>query len=261
MPDEFGGKWFDCLRSNPNARFCLFCFPHAGGGTSLYRSWVDGLPDVEISALVLPGRERRFTERPIQRIGPLVRALASASYGPKPFAFFGHSMGAIVAFELARELRRRGMRQPFHLFVSAHEPPWLMKHRDAPRHLLPDPELIEELRKLSGTDEELFADPSFLEPFLPALRADFELLETYSYSPEDPLSCPITAIGGEQDPEVDNHHLVAWRQQSSSDFGCYIYPGGHFYLRDSERSVVERVRSRLMAFEPPAALKEVTAHN
>lgn len=189
---------------NPQAKARLFCFPFAGGGTLTYHAWSRQLPsEIELRPVRLPGRERRFNEPCYREAIPLVQASASGlePYLDLPFAFFGHSMGALLAFELVRELRRRGGRDPFCLLVSGHSAPQLPLS-GPPLHKLPEPALIDELRRYGGTPETVLAHREFMELFIPVIRADFAINETYIHIPEPPLDCVIHAFGGETDHMV-----------------------------------------------------------
>ncbi len=195
-------RWLAYRRPRPGAEVRLFCFPHAGGGASLFHGWADRLPPaVEVCPVQLPGRETRFGEPPINRLGPLVGALAEAllPHLDRPFAFFGHSLGALIGFELARRLRRERGLEPVHLFASACAAPqrWGCVR---PIHALPDAAFRKELRRLRGTAPAVLDNEELMEILLPALRADFALCETYAYGEDDPLSCPVTAVGGLRDP-------------------------------------------------------------
>ncbi len=208
----------------------LFCFPFAGGGASAFRMWVQRLPDVfEVCPVQLPGREGRLAEPPIHRMATLVPALAEGlrAHMDRPFAFFGHSMGAAMAFALAHHLESLGAPGPRHLFVSAGSAP--SHHDGAPLHRLADAELVEELRSLGGTPPEILADPEWLELLLPLMRADFELLETYC--PQGArVRCPISAFGGLHDGRVRRDRLEAWQSLTHGAFTLRMVPGEHFYL-------------------------------
>lgn len=233
-----GPGWIAPCRRNTDARARLFCFPHAGGTSSTFRDWPEQLPNLDVCVVQLPGRERRLMETPFSRMRPLVQTLARSLPWDKPFAFFGHSLGALVGFELARELRRGHLPLPFHLVVSAHAAPQVPITHTPPRYLLPDQELIAELRNLAGTQEEVLRDASMMQLVLPVLRADFAVNETYVYEPEAPLHCPITAFGGIEDREVKPKDLQAWREHTKSSFSVRRFPGGHFYLIDLPTDVL-----------------------
>jgi medium-chain acyl-[acyl-carrier-protein] hydrolase len=224
--------WLTCPKPNPNASVRLFCFPYAGGRAALFRPWIDGLPsNVELHAIELPSRGRRMREPPMTRIEPLVRAIAGAiqPYLDKPFCFFGHSMGALTSFELARLLRRENKPQPSHLFVSGATAPQIPDAHPVTFDL-PEPEFLAILRRIGGTPHEVLENNELLQLMLPTLRADFELLQMYKYAHEPPLACPITAFGGLQDKEVDREALEGWREQTASTFTLRNFPGDHFFL-------------------------------
>lgn len=224
--------WLTRPRARRLGRLRLICFPYAGGSASVYRTWPDELPtDVDVRAVQLPGRDNRLAQRPYTRLTDLVEALASA-LEPNlraPFAFFGHSMGALVAFELTRELRRRGGPQPLQLFVSACRAPQL-PDPDPPIHLLPEPELLAELRRLDGTPGHVFENPELRSLVLPTLRADFAVCETYIHESDALLPISISAFGGAADNEVSQEELEGWREQTSASFSLRIFPGNHFFL-------------------------------
>ena len=215
------------------ARRRLFCFPFGGGGASFYRTWRNGFGnDVEVCAVQLPGRENRLRERAFTHLAPLVASLME-NLGPYldiPFAFFGHSVGALVAFEFARRLERETRNRPMHLFVSARRAPQLVNNRLA-RHKMPEAQFMDEVRRYKGTPELLFQEPELLEIFLPILRSDFSILETYEYSQGDILDCPITVFGGTEDTEATVEDLLAWREQTRGEFRLKMFPGDHFYLK------------------------------
>lgn len=221
-------------RSTP-ARVRLFCFPYAGGGASIYRPWQDALPQtIEVCAVQLPGREGRLREAPIAAIETLVPMMADGlapSLGAGTFAFFGHSMGAILAFELARELRGRGKPLPIHLFPSACPAPHIPD--DDASHSLPDDELVEKLRELGGMSEEVLAHRELMEMILPVFRADAAITETYQHRDEPPLDVPITAFGGLADAKATPADMEAWRRHTQSAFARAMVPGGHFYVREA----------------------------
>jgi medium-chain acyl-[acyl-carrier-protein] hydrolase len=180
---------------------------------------------------------------------PLVEALAAAlPLAGVPFAFFGHSMGALIAFELARELARRGRPGPLHLFVSGRRAPQV-PDREEPLHRLPDPEFVVRLRELNGTPEEVLANGELMQLLLPLLRADFAVHETYEYRPGEPLAVPISALGGIADPEVRRDDLEAWRPETRGAFRLRMLPGDHFFLLSARRLVTEAVARDLAALD------------
>lgn len=220
----------------------LFCFSHAGGGAAAFGGWE--LPG--ICPVRLPGREARWAEAPFERMGPLVDALANAieGYAGAPFSFFGHSMGAVVAFELARELRRRGLAGPRVLIASGARAPQYRRNHVAPPDAS-DAELLEQLRGLEGTPPALLEDPLTVRALLPALRADTRLYRHYGYREDAPLACRIRAYGGSEDPHVTAAQLEAWREQTGGDFAVREFPGGHFYLTRSLEAVLAAIAEDL----------------
>jgi medium-chain acyl-[acyl-carrier-protein] hydrolase len=226
-------SWISFRKPNPEARLCLFCFPYAGAGALTFRNWQDWLPtDVEVCPIQLPGRGTRMAERPFTQLPPLVEALATAlrPLADKSFAFFGHSLGALVSFELARRIRGQYGVRPVRLLVSAGRAPQVL-HRGPPIHGLPKNEFLAELRRLNGTPSELLDHEELMEILLPLLRAEFAIYETYVYSTEPPLNCPIAVFGGLEDRRVNNSELEAWRAQTSGSFSLRMFPGDHFFLK------------------------------
>jgi medium-chain acyl-[acyl-carrier-protein] hydrolase len=235
-----GNPWFAHVALNPRAMLRLFCFPHAGGGASTFRNWSSGLPlSVEVWPIQPPGRETRMLEAPFTRLMQLAQAIEQAirPYLDRPFAFFGHSMGARVCFEVARLLRQCSGPQPVSLFISADRAPQL-SNPNAPIHALPKDEFIAELRRLNGTPESVLQCAELMELLLPLLRADLTLIETYAYQPQAPLDCSISAMGGLQDPEANRQELDAWREQTRGSFTLRIFPGDHFFLASSKAAVL-----------------------
>ncbi len=229
-------RWLCYFKRNPKASLRLFCFPYAGGTAMVYRSWAQKLPAiVEVVAVQLPGRGSRTLEQPLSKPAELVEQLGSALAGSlnEPFAFFGHSMGALLAFELARLLRREGRALPRQLFISGRSAPQLSPVR-GPLYNLSTDELLQELKQLEGTPREVLDHPELMELMLPILRADFSICDTYEYTEEAPLACPISAFGGFQDVDVPRENLEAWREQTSSSFTLRMLPGNHFFLHSNE---------------------------
>jgi medium-chain acyl-[acyl-carrier-protein] hydrolase len=239
------GPWI--VRSKPQPHLRLFCFPYAGGGASLFRPWSDKLPsEVEVCPVQLPGRENRLREPAFNRLTPLVQALDQAlrPYMDIPYAFFGYSMGALISFELARHSRKTRSPGPLHLFVAAHRAPQLPQaHPEL--HRLPEPAFIDALEHLGGTPTTVRQHAELMQLMLPMLRADFALCETYAYSPETPLSCPITAFGGEQDTHVGNEALLAWREQAQGPFTLRILAGNHFFVHSQQQILLQAISQDL----------------
>jgi len=240
-------SWIAFRKPNPQARLRLFCFPYAGMGASIFRTWPDGLSaDVEVCPVQFPGRGTRMMETPFTQLLPLVQALtqALAPLLDKPFAFFGHSLGALVGFELARQLRRQSGVQPVRLFVSAARAPQI-PHRDRPIHALPEGEFLAELRRLNGIPGKVLEEVELMEIMLPVLRADFAVYETYVYSTEPPLNCPISTFGGLQDHRVSRGDLEAWRDQTSVSFSLRMFPGDHFFWNTTQPLLLQALSKEL----------------
>lgn len=214
-----------------DARLRLVFFPHAGGAPSGAAPLAGPLhPDAELWVAQLPGRERRFTEPAATRLVDLVAPLGAAvtrQVAP-PFVLFGHSMGALLAFEVARWLHAAGGPLPAHLVVSACQAPHLPRWRPA-RHTLDDVELRRWLDECGGLPPEVGADPQLLDLLLPTLRADLRACETHRYRPGPPVPCPITALAGVDDPLVSPADMAAWREHTTAEFALRTLPGGHFY--------------------------------
>lgn len=223
-------------KPRPQARVRLFCFPYAGGGASIYRAWPDALPHLDVCAIQPPGRETRMREAPFQSLDALVDG-AVAAITPlldQPFAFFGYSLGAYVAFEAARRLRARGAALPARLFLGACPAPQTPR-RKAPIHALPDAELKAEIRGYQGTPTEVLEHDELMELLLPLLRADFGVYETYVLRDEPPLDVPFSVLGGLTDEDATRADLDAWREHTTRAFVLRMFPGNHFFL-NTERT-------------------------
>jgi medium-chain acyl-[acyl-carrier-protein] hydrolase len=224
-------------------RIRLFCFPYAGGGASMYNAWSEEMPpEIEVCAVQLPGRENRFAERPFSNLPALTNVLLSEikPYLDMPFAFFGHSMGALISFELAHALQKEFNCHPQYLFVSGHRAPHLPGSRQQKIYNLPTAEFMQELRLLNGTPAEVLQSEELFELLLPALRADFELCETYSYQHQEQLSCPIFALNGLQDDDVSREMVEGWREHTTGAFSRRFFAGDHFFVRQY-RSLITRL--------------------
>jgi len=242
-------EWFPEARRHDGTRLRLFCFPHAGGGALFFRSWACLLPEgVRVCPVRLPGREGRHREPPFEDMAELVSALYDeiAPYLNLPFALFGHSMGAVVAFELARLLREKGGAQPSMLIASAaRAPQFRLGHVPGPEPT--DEQLSTELRELAGISEEALQADDFRRVTLPVLRADAGLYRRYVYSAAPPLDCDIRAYGGVDDRNVQEFHLEAWRERTTASFASRIFAGGHFYLQSSRTEFLGALAQDLAA--------------
>lgn len=248
MKEQWPARWLAYWQPKPQAGLRLFCFPYSGAGASIFREWARLLPDeVEVCPVQLPGRESRLVERPFTHLPTLVQAAMQGlrPYLDRPFAFFGHSMGALLSFELARALWRETGLLPVHLFVSGHRAPHLPPD-EPPAHDLPDEAFIARVNKLKGTPTAVWNHPELRDLLLPILRADFALCETYQYHPARPLPCPITALGGLADNCLRREELEEWRQETAVSFQRRLLPGDHFYLHQ-ERPLLLQVLARDLA--------------
>jgi len=253
-------SWIFASRPNPQARLRLFCFPHAGGGASFFRPWIGALPaDIEVCPVQLPGRENRLKERPFNQCAPLISTLAEAlrPYLAMPFAFFGHSMGALVSFALARQLRRQNDPLPSHLFLSAYRAPQT-RNADPPLHQLPESEFVKKVLSFNGTRREVLENDELRQFLLPILRADFAVCETYIHTFEEPLACPITVFGGLQDTRVKSHELSAWQEQTNNRFLLHMIPGDHFFLQNMRTPLFQLI-SRDLAQQMSARVPTTSA--
>jgi medium-chain acyl-[acyl-carrier-protein] hydrolase len=229
-----------------NSALRLFCFPYAGGNSSIFHKWQTAMPDgVEVCPIELPGRATRIGEGLITRLPLLIESISRdlVPYLDRPFAFFGHSMGALVSFELVRYLRSIGELAPTHLFVSAWRSPELIdEHKD---YVLPDAQFIAMLRKLNGTPEEILDNPEALQLLLPILRADFEVAQTYEYRPQRPLGCAIKAFWGMQDRSTTPEMVRPWSNHTTGPFSLSILLGGHFFIQQSQPQLLKIISHEL----------------
>jgi len=243
-------SWIRCFNPRPQARLRLLCIPYAGGGAAVFRMWGRALPQtIEVCSIQPPGRENRLTETPFMRIEPLVAELVHILRPmlDMPFALFGHSMGALIAFELARQLRREDLPAPVHLLVSGHRAPQLPPLH-TPTFALPEPAFIGELRRLSGTPEAVLNEPELMALIIPLLRADFAVCETYTYADDEPLAIPISAFAGTDDAEVSPEHILPWQIQTRERFNFKLFPGDHFYLNSDPQALLQTIEQELRPY-------------
>ena len=214
----------------------------------MFRKWQRNFsPEIDICLVHLPGRARRMGERPRTRLQPLVEEMADAirTEVHGRFAFYGHSMGALIGFELARELRRRNYGTPVRLFLSACRAPSVVRSVP-PTYNLPVQEFMAKIRKLKGTPQEFFEFPELQNALLPVLRADFEITDTYEYLPESPLACPITIYGGDQDELATVKSLVPWELQTTAECKTRLFSGDHFFIQSLETEFVGVLRQDVL---------------
>jgi medium-chain acyl-[acyl-carrier-protein] hydrolase len=242
-------------RPQPAAKIRLFCFPYAGGGITVYTPWLSAIPaDIELAIVEFPGRDDRMSEPPLTRLPALVETLAQglAPYLNVRFAFYGHSMGALVAYELLRYLQRRGG-EPMaaHFFVGAKRAPHL-ENREPPIYDLPQAAFLAEIvRRYDGFPRAILEEPELLRRFLPIVRADMELLETYRHFEGDSLGIPITAFGGVYDTRVTLDDLRAWQHVTRGGCATHMLPGGHFFQRTAHSEILNVISSSIDGQRPP----------
>ena len=227
----------------------LICFPYAGGGPSIFRSWCSRLPNsTQLCSVELPGRGALWQQPPLDSLPEAVTATCDAL---KPFlecefSLYGHSLGALVAFELARELRRRHGPRPLHIFVSGLGAPQVSFWQ--PRrtlHLLDDEGLIAELQRFGGTPRKVIEDRELMELMIPGIRAGLRQIETYEYQEEPALDVPISAFAGREDTLVALSKVGEWREQTTSRFSMLVLPGDHFGMLEGPQGVSAEVCRRL----------------
>jgi surfactin synthase thioesterase subunit len=229
----------------------LLCFPHAGGGGYVYRPWFDrqdlGFTVVGVQP---PGRQDRLAEPPHTRMSVLAdeAAEAVAASAPGRFAFFGHSLGGLLAYEVARRLRLSGHANLAHLFVSGTSGPRVrVLKRDQEYHTLQDGDLLSQLREWGGVPDEVFGHPGLLDIFLSTVRPDLEVVDTYEYPGSANLACPITVYAGANDDygKMTDEDLRSWQEETSGSVKIRRWPGGHFYLWEQSAAVLGAVADRL----------------
>jgi medium-chain acyl-[acyl-carrier-protein] hydrolase len=240
-------RWLERTRGSAAPRFRLFCFPYAGGGAAIFRNWARDLAvDVEVCAVRLPGREQRYSEPAFRRAEQVVDSLTPILEGllDLPFAIFGHSMGAVLAYEIARAIKAAAGREPLALFASGRRGPDIPP-RGRNRYDLPRDELIAELKAFNGTPAEVFQSDELLELVLPMLRSDLELVESYRTGPGARLTCPVIAIGGSKDPDVSPEELAGWETASAGPFRSVVLDGDHFFINSARTRLLQAVRREL----------------
>ena len=237
-----------CLAPRPMASLRLLCFPFAGAGTAVFRNWADLLPrHVEPWAVQLPAREDRLREAAYNAWPALHAGLVSAfnRLPAQPTALFGHSMGAVMAFELARYLQASGKPAPKHLFVSGRAWPGTGLPQDHGIDLRDDAGLLAMMEGRYGSLPASMAHPEIREMAVETLRSDLRLLDSYQYRPGLPLDCPITALTGDSDPTTRGGLADAWRTESSVGFSSEAFAGGHFFLESQRQNVLSLISDRL----------------
>jgi medium-chain acyl-[acyl-carrier-protein] hydrolase len=239
-------QWFTRFNRLEDAPYRLICFPSVGGGANLFRTWPEALQGAEVWAATLPGRGRRIGEPARDCVEQLVDEITPelARLTDKRYLLFGHSLGALLVFEIAMRLRELGFPSPRHLFVSAFRSP----ERSNPNremHRLPDVEFIQELRRYGGTPDVVLEQREMMQVLLPTLRADFKLYETWRYRECSPLDCPITALAGLNDSVARVGEMESWGRWTRQDFELRLLRGGHFFIQDSRANVMRLLQHRI----------------
>lgn len=239
---------FAFVNPRPEARLRLFCFPFAGGSALVFRDWQSFLPHwIEVFPVELPGRGTRLREGLLPNLDILVKNVADGlqTLLDKPFAFFGHSMGALIAFELSRLLRRNRMPLPQMLLISGRSAPHLEQH-EKKIYNLPESEFINEIKALKGTPAQVLENSELMQLLIPILRADFQVCETMVFKEEPLLTCPISVFGGEDDMDVPVEDLQSWRELTTGSFSCELFPGSHFFIQESQAAFLAKVTESLV---------------
>jgi medium-chain acyl-[acyl-carrier-protein] hydrolase len=243
---HLSSKWFVRPYEKPDAESRLFFFPYAGGSPTVFTKWCAELPNrIEGIAVHYPGRGSRFNEPALTEMPRMVNELAYAIQPllDKPFAFFGHSMGGLIAFELTLHLRAHRLPTPTHLFISACGAPHL-PDPNPKIHLLPDDQFLIELEQLNGVPAEL-QNPEVMSLLLPILRADFQLVETYAYNSDQPFEFPILAFGALDDPRICRERIEGWASHTNAGFSSRYFSGGHFFLNEYRQTIMETLYEKI----------------
>ncbi|MEV6774785.1 thioesterase II family protein [Streptomyces syringium] len=239
--------WCRNFRPAPDAPVRLVCFPHAGGSASFYLPVASALtPDADVLAIQYPGRQDRRREPCVDDIATLAEQVHTALAGwlDRPVVFFGHSMGALVAFEVARRMERDGQ-GPARLVASGRRAP--SRYRDENVHRRDDDGIVAELREMSGTDTRVLGDEEMLRMVLPAIRADYRAVETYRSEPGASVRCPVTVMVGDDDPRTSLDEAEDWKGHTTGAFDMQVHTGGHFYLSSQAPAVIKALRGHLAA--------------
>jgi len=227
--------WIKITRENPQAKMRMFTFHYAGGARSMYRDWWKDLPhELEILSVQLPGREDRLNETPYRSFFPMIQSLSQSfkPYLDKPYIFFGHCMGGLTSFEVARQLRRTGLRLPEHMFISSFIGPHIPRpERKSIIFNIPEGMVDDFFVELGGTPQEVLDNLGLMTLARVVMDADLDLLRSYEYIEETPLDIPISTFGAVQDKLVIVEEIEEWRKQTSQNWDLTLYPGNHFYIQ------------------------------
>jgi surfactin synthase thioesterase subunit len=246
-PHQDNSLWIRRFQPRDDAAVRLVCLPHAGGSASFYFPMAKAVPAaVDVLGVQYPGRQDRRSEPAVTDLHDLADQVTAAllPWTDRPLALFGHSMGSTLGYEVATRLQERHGVILTQLFASGRRAPSRTVHDTV--HLRDDDGLIAELKRLSGTDSQVLGDEELLRMVLPAIRADYQAAETYTYRPSPPLRCPVTALTGDADPKVTIEQARAWAEHTEAGFDLHIFPGGHFYLADHQPQIIRIVTDHLL---------------
>uniref|UniRef100_A0AAU3GVM0 Alpha/beta fold hydrolase n=1 Tax=Streptomyces sp. NBC_01401 TaxID=2903854 RepID=A0AAU3GVM0_9ACTN len=252
LTDGAADTWIRRFHPAPDARVRLVCLPHAGGAASYwYPLSAAEAPEIEVLAVQYPGRQDRYREPCLTTIEALADQVTEAllPHRNRPIALLGHSMGAVIGFEVARRLEALGT-LPVALFASGRRAP--SRHRDEDVHLRGVDGIVAELRTMGGTDPQTLQDAEMLRMIVPTVRADYNAVENYSFQPGPPLSCPVHAMVGDSDNNVTLEDAEAWREHTTGGSELHVFSGGHFYLNQHQAEVVHLITDRLLSSTAPA---------
>lgn len=239
-------KWVSVFHPMPDSAVRLVCLPYAGGSASFFFPVSRALtPAVEVLAVQYPGRQTRHQEPGIDNIPDFADQIFAAlrHLDDKPLALFGHSMGAVLAYEVALRMRQAGLPSPVRLFASGRRAP--SRYRGEGIHLGSDEDVVAELKALNGTSQVMLSDPELLRMILPAIRSDYRAIESYRHDPGQRLDCPVTVLTGDRDPRVSIDEASAWKEHTTGPTELEVFPGGHFFLADESARVIDLIAGKL----------------
>lgn len=239
-------RWFRDFNPNATSRMSLYCFPYGGSGPSIFREWPEQIASgFEVTGILYPGHESRVMEPLMDDIVAIAKALLPhiAPRLERPFAFFGHSMGALISFELTRLLSAEHDLVPEHIFMSGAGGPHIVT--EEPIHQLPDDEFLDALIYLNGMPQEVLQNRELLEYALPIIRNDFKACAEYRFMEGEPISCPLTALGGMDDPRVKPFHMEEWQQHAPVGFDLHMLEGDHFFLKENQQFILNMISTTL----------------
>lgn len=237
--------WISSIR-NDDVNYRLFCFPFAGAGSNVYRSWISDLsPEIDVCPIQLPGRENRMNEKAIDNVHDMASQIATEiePYTDVPFAFFGHCIGALIAYELVVTMQKLNMNTPDHIYLSAFRSP---EYTNPNRELyqLDDAEFKSEIKEYGGFSDYILNNDEIMKTIMPMLRADFALHENYRYPGNESVECPISLLCGDQDHIVKKEHMQNWSNVSNHDVNLTMISGGHFFINERKEDILNLIRTR-----------------